>query len=361
MSSSMPLVSIIIYNYNYGRFLRACLESVVAQSYPNIEVLFSDNASTDDSWEIACEFSRVYPHQFFLAKNRQNFGQTANFKNCFTNVRGKYFLVLGSDDSLNPNYVAKAVLLMEQNPDAGLAIVHRAILDASNQVHEETPFYNQTCKIPAPKQAAVYMMATVNPSITQAFYRSQYAINLINLGGTGSRFHGARILDFDLACHHAVIYIKESLVFHRVHGHNDASQATQYLMDVLGAYVMNFDFQEKANALNLPEISNRLDASIEKNANLALRYAIDSLKKQNIILAERYVHLAFALHPDVQLNQLYQELLAFFNEIHLKDSNLDSKQPNGSIQKKIEKIIASTNGVTRSISYDPPEGSLALE
>lgn len=342
-----PLVSVIVYNYNYGRYLRECFDSVLNQHYSNIEILFSDNASTDDSWQIACEYSELYPNKFFLAKNRQNFGQTANFKNSFNNVRGKYFLVLGSDDIIKPNYISKAVALMEQHPDAGLTLVHRDILDNANHVHKDAPFYNRTCKIPAPKQAAVYMMATVNPSITQAFYRTDCALRAINLGGSGSRFHGARILDFDIACRHAVIFINEALLFHRVHGSNDAGLSTQHLMDVLSAYVMNFDFQEKADALNLPEVSSRLEASIEKNATLSLRYAVSALKSKNFVLGERYVHLAFALHPNIKQNPLYQTLLAFFDDTTNKNAGL-------------EKILAEHGRVKRSVSYEPPEGSITL-
>lgn len=349
MTQTSPLVSIIIYNYNYGRYLRACFDSALTQTYQNIEILFSDNDSTDDSWAIACEYNRLYPQTFFIAKNRQNFGQTANFKNCFTNIRGKYFLVLGSDDILKPDYILKATILMEAHPDAGLALVHRTILDDANQVHEDAPFYNQTCKIPAPKQAAVYMMATVNPSITQAFYRTQSALSVIHLGGSGSRFHGARILDFDIACQQAVIYINQALLFHRVHGSNDASQATHHLIDVLGAYVMNFDFHEKASALNLPEISDRLEASIEKNANLSLRYAISALIMQNLTLAERYFHLSFALHPKVKETPLYQKLSALFNASTDRATHIDQ-------------IISDPNyHPKRSASYNPPEGSLILE
>ena len=45
-----PLVSVLIHNYNYGRYLRQCLDSVFNQTYDNVEVVFSDNASSDDSW-----------------------------------------------------------------------------------------------------------------------------------------------------------------------------------------------------------------------------------------------------------------------------------------------------------------------
>lgn len=47
-----PLVSVLVFNYNYDRFLRECFDSVLRQTYPNVEICFSDNASNDDSWLI---------------------------------------------------------------------------------------------------------------------------------------------------------------------------------------------------------------------------------------------------------------------------------------------------------------------
>lgn len=51
-----PLVSILIPNYNYERYLKGCLESVLNQTYPNYEVIFSDNNSTDNSYDLALSY-----------------------------------------------------------------------------------------------------------------------------------------------------------------------------------------------------------------------------------------------------------------------------------------------------------------
>src|SRR3972149_254723 len=99
-----PLVSVCIHNYNYGRYLRQCFDSVFSQTYDNIEICFSDNASNDDSWDIALEYARRYPGTMTITCNRKNFGSDANFANCWLNVRGKYFIELCSDDVLKPEY-----------------------------------------------------------------------------------------------------------------------------------------------------------------------------------------------------------------------------------------------------------------
>ncbi len=344
-----PLVSIVIYNYNYGEYLRDCFDSVLSQTYDNYEILFSDNASTDQSWEIAIEYNRRYPEKFFLARNRKNFGQLSNQRNCHINIRGTYYVILGSDDMLHPEYLSRTVHLLETHLDAGFAIVHRSIINKNKEVIEELPFYNQTCKIPAPKQAAVHMMASINPSITQIIYRTTCtAETTMRATGIGTRYHGARILDFDIACQHAVIYIRDALMFHRIHGENDGANATANLMDVLGAYVMNFDFQEKAQSLELTEVADRLMPSIEKNAKLALRYAVNALIMHNETLAKRYHCLAYALFPEVENEPVYQDLVQYWQDRSLQTSIM-------------QKFSAENLVGTRLQSYAPPEGSLPLK
>ena len=102
--NKQPLVSIIIYNYNYGRFLKDAIESALNQTYKNIEILFSDNSSTDDSWEIANFYSKKFPDKFCLFKNKVNQGTDSNLNNCWINRKGKYFVVLCSDDVLEHNF-----------------------------------------------------------------------------------------------------------------------------------------------------------------------------------------------------------------------------------------------------------------
>lgn len=344
---SAPLVSVIIYNFNYGRYLRECFDSVLNQSYSQVEILFSDNASTDDSWEIAVEYSRRYPGKFFVARNRYNYGQHANQRNCYVNIRGKYFCILGSDDVLLPGYLEKTISHLEAHLDAGMAIVHKSTLNDSGQIIEEVPFYNQSCKIPAPKQAAVHMMATINATITQVIYRTQCsAETTMRAADIGTRYHGSRILDFDITCQHAALYIDQALVLHRVHGSNDGMDATENMMDVLGSYVMNFDFAEKADAFGLTEVSARLNPSIEKNAHLALRYALIALRQKNLLLAKRYWHLAYALHPVVENEALYQHMQSYFS------------QPEDSV--RLQQLLEAFPQQKRQHSYAPPEGSLPL-
>ena len=288
-----PLVSILCYNFNYGRYLRQCLESIFAQTYENIELCFSDNASSDESWSIALEFSKKYSGKMRLTRNRVNYGPDCNYANCKQMMLGKYFINFCSDDVLESGYVEKCVKVLEENPNVGLVIVNRAIIDENGNRTDEAPFYNQSCIIPGEEQAAVYMMAGVNPSVSQIMYRNDIVDRRSATGALGSRYYGTRILDFNISTDFDIAYIKDSLLLHRIHSQSDTSQADSNLMPVIGLYVLNHQFADIASLRNLTKVTGRLPQSIEKLARLAVRYSVRSLLVKDEQAAQKYFYLAW--------------------------------------------------------------------
>jgi hypothetical protein len=343
-----PLVSILCYNYNYGRYLRQCLESIFAQTYENIELCFSDNASTDESWGIALEFARKYPKKMHIARNRKNFGPDSNFGNCRRNMQGKYYINFCSDDVLDPQYVERCVSALEAHPNAGLAIVNRAIIDEQGRRTEEPPFYNQSCIIPGEEQAAVYMMAGVNPSVSQIMYRQAIVDSRTATGGLATRYYGTRILDFNVSIDFDIAYIKEPLLLHRIHAQSDTNQADTSLLPIIGMYVLNHQFADIASVRKLSKVTDRLPQSVEKLARLAIRYSVRSLLGKDDETAKRYFYLAMAMHPQIAADPTWKQL----QEYWAGDTALRASI--------IEHLRSSDNLAARSISYDPPPGSIPI-
>jgi glycosyltransferase involved in cell wall biosynthesis len=101
---SLPLVSVIINNYNYGRFLADAARSVVAQTYKNIECVIVDDASTDDSAAILAEIEREHAAIKIIRRNA-NGGQWRAFLDGFRHSSGSYVIALDSDDVLLPRCI----------------------------------------------------------------------------------------------------------------------------------------------------------------------------------------------------------------------------------------------------------------
>jgi glycosyltransferase involved in cell wall biosynthesis len=112
-----PLVSIGVPVYNGQRFLREALDSLVGQTYRNLEIVICDNASTDHTPEICAEYvardSRV---RYF--RNETNLGVVGNYRRVFALSTGDYFTWGASDDLRPPQAIADAVEAFRQNPTA---------------------------------------------------------------------------------------------------------------------------------------------------------------------------------------------------------------------------------------------------
>ena len=104
-----PLVSIIITNYNYGRFLGEAIESALAQTWQNREILFIDDGSTDDSVEVA----RRYPITLFTQKNS---GVCIARNNALSVARGEYVSFLDADDRLAPTAIEHMLARLRDAP-----------------------------------------------------------------------------------------------------------------------------------------------------------------------------------------------------------------------------------------------------
>jgi len=104
--------------YNRAKYLQAAVASVLAQDYPRIELIVSDNASSDttahDCEELAESGALVY------FRHERNIGGIANFRAALARAHGEYFMWLGDDDELSPNYVSSCLAALQSHPEATL-------------------------------------------------------------------------------------------------------------------------------------------------------------------------------------------------------------------------------------------------
>jgi glycosyltransferase involved in cell wall biosynthesis len=133
----LPLVSIGIPTYNRADvFLHQALESAVNQTYPNIEIVVSDNCSTDRTQELVDSFKsmRIKYH-----KQIENIGAKKNYNYCLEQATGEYFLLLHDDDMIDPDFVEICLkALTNQQFEVGVVITGTRLIDSAGKLIKET-------------------------------------------------------------------------------------------------------------------------------------------------------------------------------------------------------------------------------
>jgi glycosyltransferase involved in cell wall biosynthesis len=125
-----PLVSVGVPVYNGEQFLAGAVRSVLAQDYPNLEVIICDNASEDGTEEICRAVASKDPRVRYL-RTRTNIGLLGNFRQALDEARGKYFTWLAHDDVMSdPACLSKLVGHLESNPETVLCASAFTILNS---------------------------------------------------------------------------------------------------------------------------------------------------------------------------------------------------------------------------------------
>lgn len=120
-----PSVTIGIPVYNGAASIQATAESVLGQTYRDLELLIVDNASTDSTQSV-CEALASDDSRVRYVRNETNIGQNANFTKVFQEATGTYFRWMGDDDWLEPSYVEECVAALDGAPEASLVSTYQA-------------------------------------------------------------------------------------------------------------------------------------------------------------------------------------------------------------------------------------------
>lgn len=115
-----PLVSIVIVNYNGLKFVDSCLSSIFAADYPEFEVLFIDNASTDGSLKLVKEKFGTLP-ALKIIENKESLGPVKGRNIGIASSIGKYIVFLDNDTEVEKDWLSRLVSVLENDPGIGAA------------------------------------------------------------------------------------------------------------------------------------------------------------------------------------------------------------------------------------------------
>ena len=139
---NFPLVSVICLSYNHEAYVVESLNSVINQTYPNIELLIADDYSTDNSVGIIQKWLENHPNVFFLA-NEKNLGNTKTFNQLAKKAKGEFIIDLAADDILLPNCIEKQVNTFQNSNYRSLGIVYGNLIEIDEKGNFISNYYTE--------------------------------------------------------------------------------------------------------------------------------------------------------------------------------------------------------------------------
>jgi glycosyltransferase involved in cell wall biosynthesis len=225
-------VSVIIPNYNYGRFLSGAIESVMAQTYSNIEIIVVNNGSTDDSLRILSKYSDE-----ITVVNQANLGQSGARNSGLLKSKGEYIAFLDADDYWNPNKIEKQIRILR--PETQL--VYCGITKISDNKDESSvlvaPQFRGDCRKYFMEKPGVSIV--LSGESTVLFSRNLlekvgvFDENLNQCAGWDFFRRCADFTEFD--------FVDEPLSYYRVHSANMSKSIDSGISDIRKAYKKIFD------------------------------------------------------------------------------------------------------------------------
>lgn len=135
MNSGDPFVTIAISTFNRAdSFLETAVRSAMAQDYPHLEIIVSDNCSTDATGEL---IASLRDDRIVYIRHPKNIGANNNFNFCLERARGDYFLLLHDDDVIDSDFVKACMQAIDQGSEPGLIRTGTRVIDADGKLKSE--------------------------------------------------------------------------------------------------------------------------------------------------------------------------------------------------------------------------------
>lgn len=233
-----PLVSVAIPAYNHAAFIEACLASVCAQTYPELELILIDDGSQDDTLAVARRYLDQHGSRFrrIVLERQDNQGVSATSNAVIAAAQGEWVHLLGSDDLLYPNKIACIQQAIEEWNCPELALVHADAdyVDQHGQLMIRQP--RKSRPVPGPDHEAWHWLFTgqhyvFNPTL--ALRRSA----VLEIGGFDKSLPQEDLDCFlRLSTRYALARVPEVLASYRKHPGNNLRRRVR----VLGALFLTY-------------------------------------------------------------------------------------------------------------------------
>jgi glycosyltransferase involved in cell wall biosynthesis len=226
---SSPLVSVIIPIFNQNAdYLRQCLDSILAQTYTNLEIVVSDNHSTND---VATVLKSYQDPRFKIVKPPQHLPITPHFQWASEQATGKYISFLGSDDWFEPTFTEELVALIDANPQISMAFCNQKLFNKGNL----TDFiYLKSGIFSSEAEFQDYIQfKKVKGNTCGGIFRTSFYNNVGGIGDGHMTFAADKWLLIQMSAQGDTIYTDKALAIFRIDHPNRGSRIVTYIDDTL--------------------------------------------------------------------------------------------------------------------------------
>jgi len=231
----MKKVSVIMPNFNHAPYLRERMDSILAQDYPDIEVILLDDASTDDSVSILNEYV-AHPRVKTLIVNETNSGNTfVQWCRGLALASGEYVWIAESDDAAEPTLVSRLVAAMEKE-NAVLAFCHSQWIDSEGQsiARSVDPRWRHDFAMDGGTFVRRYLLGyTTICNASAVVFKREEAMHVDMKQVKRYTASGDRLFWIEMAMQGRVAYVAEKLNRFRQHSHKVSGGAESMGLNIV--------------------------------------------------------------------------------------------------------------------------------
>lgn len=338
---NLPRVSLCLFSYNQEKYIADAIKGILNQTYENLEIVISDDASTDNTFAIIQKILAEYkgPHQIILNRNKKNVGLVPHLnKLLFELATSDYFLIAAGDDICLPNRVKTTMELFKKFPKAVGASFAKTEIDAKNTITNDN-----SCTSKLPEVFNLYngyykSVSFMTPGVALGLKRQA----ILHFGPLNkdcptedSTLRYRCLLQGDF------IYSYEKVMLYRWHGENlsfganifklkTAFIAKQYKQDTLHAlskgYISKNDKKHLLAKIDFYQSNRKLLEKLSLSSGKIKRIRAYQLKLNRYVFLAKYYILNISKYPAVIKHKHVQKKKKAINlrryQLGIKHQNL---------------------------------------
>jgi glycosyltransferase involved in cell wall biosynthesis len=223
-----PLVSILMAAYNQEKFIGEAIESVLASTYKNFELIIVDDCSPDNTYQVAEEYAKK-DHRIRLYKNENNLGDYPNRNKVASYAKGKYLKYIDGDDAIYYWGLQVVVEMMERFPEASYGL--DSLIQDDYKMFPYVLSPKATYEAVYVRRMGLFSKAPTSAIIKRNIFEAEGGFLPLKYSGDFEMWHR-------LSVNHSVLVMPDGIVWSRIHEASEVSKLRKNIQAMNYQYLM---------------------------------------------------------------------------------------------------------------------------